>query len=240
MAIITSEGFGSVACRELLAAMPPGDVQIFCLHDADHSGYNIARTLGEETTRMPGHHVEMTDLGLTVDEAIIRGMEPEPYTRENALPAQLIPQLSESALEWFTGTETEWDGYGKPKKWACQRVELNAFTSPGLIAYIEDGLRAHGAAGKVIPPADVIETHARDTHRELIADLVEQVAAELLDLDEIARTLAAETSADAQIGPDDIGDALDDDPHQSWRAAVRGIITVRQDDEHERPANPDH
>ena len=232
MAIITSEGFGSVACRELLAAMPPGDVQIFCLHDADHSGYNIARTLGEETTRMPGHHVEMTDLGLTVDDATARGMEPEPYTRENALPAQLIPHLPESALDWFTGTEIAWDGYGKPNKWACQRVELNAFTSPGLIAYIEDGLRAHDADSKVIPPAEVIETQAADTHRELLADLVEEVAAELLDLDAITRALVAETSSHADVEPGDVEDALSDDPHQSWRAAVRGILTGRQDDEH--------
>ena len=129
-------------------------------------------------------------------------------------------------------TPCDWDGYGKPKQWRCQRVELNAFTSPGLIAYIEDGLRAHGAAGKVIPPAAVIEARARDTHRELLAELVEQVAAELLDLDAITRTLAAETSTHAEIEPGDIGDALDDDPHQSWRAAVRGIITDRQDDEH--------
>ena len=70
MAVITSEGYGSEACRKLLARMPPGDVQIFSLHDADHSGYNLSAILGEETVRMPGHHVEVTDLGLTVDVAI--------------------------------------------------------------------------------------------------------------------------------------------------------------------------
>ena len=232
MAVITSEGFGTEACRKLLARMPPGDVRIFSLHDADHAGYNLSAILGEETVRMPGHHVEVVDLGLTVDEAIARGMEPETYERASALPARIGPRLTAAAREWFGGEPCDWDGYGQPKQWRCQRVELNAFTSPGLIAYIEDSLRAHGAAGKVIPPAGVIETQARDTHRELLTDLVEQVAAELLDLDAITGTVAAETSAHAQIGPGDITDTLDGDPYQSWRAAVRSIITDRQDDAH--------
>ena len=42
------------------------------------------------------------------------------------------------------------------------------FTSPGLITYIEDGLHAHDAGRKVIPPADVIETQARAAHRVLL------------------------------------------------------------------------
>jgi len=30
-------------------------VKIFALHDADPAGYNIGRTLGEATDRMPHH-----------------------------------------------------------------------------------------------------------------------------------------------------------------------------------------
>ena len=65
----------------------------------------------------------------------------------------------------------------------------------------------------------------------LLAGLVEQIAAELLDLDGITRTLAAETSAHTQIRPGDIRGALDGDPYRSWRAAVRSIITGRLDGE---------
>jgi hypothetical protein len=31
--------------------------RLFVLHDADPAGYNIARTLRDETHRMPGYHV---------------------------------------------------------------------------------------------------------------------------------------------------------------------------------------
>ena len=87
--------------------------------------------------------------------------------------------------------------------------------------------------GKVIPPADVIETQARAAHRVLLAGLVEQVAAELLDLDGITRTLVAETSTHTQIRPGDISGALDSDPYQSWRNAVGSIITGRHDGEYD-------
>ena len=152
MAVITSEGFGVEACRE--AARPHAARRRSDLLSPRRRPLRIQHrphVLGEETVRMPGHHVEVTDLGLTVDAAISSSMEPEPYKRDRALPARIIPHLSPAALEWFTGPETDWDDYGKPKKWACQRVELNAFTSPGLIAYIEDGLRAQRRRGEGRP-----------------------------------------------------------------------------------------
>ena len=120
LAVITSEGFAAEACRTLLASLHGRDMTIFVLHDADHPGYNIARTLGEETARMPDHHVEVIDLGLTVDDAIELGMDAEPYTRESALPARLVPRLTEAAREWFTGTVIERDYQGKPARWRCQ------------------------------------------------------------------------------------------------------------------------
>ena len=50
MAILASEGFATEAARVLLARAQQGrDYKIFVLHDADHSGYNIARTVAEET-----------------------------------------------------------------------------------------------------------------------------------------------------------------------------------------------
>jgi hypothetical protein len=73
-----------------------------------------------------------------------------------------------------------------------------------------------------------------NSQRELLAELVEDVAAEPLDLDAITRALAGETVVRlADLGPGDVVDALDDDPYQSWRAAIRKILSDRQDDEHD-------
>ena len=237
MAVITSEGFAAEACRTLLADLDDRDMTVFVLHDADHPGYNIARTLGAETARMPGHHVDVVDLGLTVDDAVAIGMESETYYRKNALPARLVPLLSEAALDWFTGTVRDRDGYGKPVRWECRRVELNAFTSPGLIAYIEDGLRAHGADGKVIPPPRVLEAEARRRHDDVVTGEALRIIAELVDADVIADLLAEETAGqlDFTIDPAVIGARLEQDRAQPWGTAVaaemavrRGAIDIRQ------------
>ncbi|HTY27699.1 MAG TPA: hypothetical protein VMD51_06065, partial [Mycobacterium sp.] len=66
LAVIFGNGYSPTACRELLSRSEIRDMMLFVLHDADIDGYNIARTLGEATRRMPNHHVEVIDLGLTV------------------------------------------------------------------------------------------------------------------------------------------------------------------------------
>ena len=64
MAVIAAEGYATEATRVLFAQADKGQhYQLFVLHDADPDGYNIARTLREETRRMPGYAVEIIDLG---------------------------------------------------------------------------------------------------------------------------------------------------------------------------------
>ena len=86
MGIIYGKGYPVVACRDLLARSDFRDMTIFVLHDADIDGYNIARTLGEATARMPDHNIEIIDLGLTVPQAIEEGLETERFTRKKNCP----------------------------------------------------------------------------------------------------------------------------------------------------------
>jgi hypothetical protein len=64
MAIIAGEGYATEACRMLFQFAHKGKYQLFVIHDADPWGYNIARTLREETRRMPGYEVDVRDIGL--------------------------------------------------------------------------------------------------------------------------------------------------------------------------------
>jgi DNA topoisomerase VI subunit A len=76
MAIIYGKGFAVTACRELLALLEIREMmKIFVLHDADINGYDIARTLGEATRRMPNHYVDVIDLSLTMPQAVEFGLE---------------------------------------------------------------------------------------------------------------------------------------------------------------------
>jgi hypothetical protein len=165
MAIIAGEGFATEACRVLFSnARHDKDYQLFVLHDADPWGYNIARTLREETVRMPGHRVEVIDLGLCLAAALELGLPAEEFTRKKQLPRGLA--LNDLEREYFEGR-----GVG-PRSWICRRVELNAFSTPGLIAYTESGLREAGVRGKVIPPPDALLGQAEDVYRQALGAAV--------------------------------------------------------------------
>lgn len=229
MAVILTEGYGTAACRDLLAKLPTGQVQIFVLHDADPDGYNIARTLGEETERMPDHRVEIIDIGLHVEHAQDIGLETEPFIRSSALPTGLVGQLSPTALAWFTGKPISLDHLGQAKKWQGKRVELNAFTSPELIAYIEERLVRHGAAGKVVPPDQILRDEAAQWVRIYTQRIVEEAIAEMINPDDIARQVRASLDLEplTTVTGADVVAHLNAHPHRPWNEAVSNTVHDR-------------
>ncbi len=228
MAIAYGEGYAVEATRELLAQAEAGDYTILVLHDADPYGYNIARTLGEATRRMPDHYVEVVDLGLTVADAIAQGLQVETFTRRKALPYGLSLDATEQA--WFTGERSpHW------KSWICQRVELNAFTAPDLVAYVEAQLEAAGATEKIVPPAEVLTLKARDEHRSALGALVERYLAERFDSQALTESLIGEFALNADI---DLGEVVSDahstDQATWWKHAVEHEVDRQVGEQDER------
>jgi DNA topoisomerase VI subunit B len=211
MAVIVGQGYAVEACRSFLESLDPGRYRIFTLTDADWSGYNIAITLGEETRRMPGYSVEVTNLGLTVADAKRARLPTENVIRRNEIPYRVLVRLDEDEREWFVGTPAS------STTWSCTRVELNAFTGPDLIAYIEAGLEAAGAAAKLIPPAEVIADHAAEHHEMRARDEIEAHIRRLLNSEALVHKLVAATRDDAEVPVDDVETALADNPPISWR-----------------------
>jgi DNA topoisomerase VI subunit A len=82
MAIASAKGYPVEAVRELFSRAEGGEYQLFCFHDADLDGYNIARVMREATRRMPGYSVEVVDIGLTVEDALEMDLDPEPFSRK--------------------------------------------------------------------------------------------------------------------------------------------------------------
>ncbi len=130
MAIVAGEGFASEAARVLFSkAEKDQDYQLFVVHDADPSGYEIARTLREATARMPEHSVDVIDLGLTVQAAIdMEDVNHETFTRKERLPRTLV--MNEIEREYFEGEAFRYTtDTGKIKAaWKCKRFELDAMT----------------------------------------------------------------------------------------------------------------
>jgi hypothetical protein len=222
MAIIYGKGFAVTACRELLALFEiREEMKIFVLHDADINGYDIARTLGEATRRMPNHNIDVIDLGLTVPQAIEYGLETEQFTRRKALPADL--ELDDAALEWFTGEPID-AGYGKPH-YECTRCELNAFSADELAEFIEAGLQRHDATTKLVPPADVLAEHVQEARDDALTDLVKTELARLVDVDAVVDQLLADRPELAVVDEDRVRANFTDHPTRSWRSAAEQLVS---------------
>ena len=226
MAIIYGKGFAVEACRTLLARSDIRDMQIFVLHDADDAGYNIARTLGEATERMPDHHIDVIDLGLTVPQAIGYGLETEEYTRRKALPADL--ELDPQARRWFTGTPFS-AGWGKTH-YRCIRCELNAFSADELAAHIEAGLQSHGATTKVVPPPDVLADRVARFRDARLADLVWSEMARKFNVAAVVRQLVADHPDLAEVDEARIRDDFTDNPTRSWLTVADQLVDDDIDD----------
>ena len=227
LAIVAGEGYASEAVRLLFdTASKNQGYQLFVLHDADPYGYNIARTLREETRRMPGYQVEVIDLGLHLQEALDLGLPTEKFTRKNDLPWGL--HLTEIEEEYFKGKP-----HGR-KSWICQRVELNAFTAPALVHYIEAKLEAAGALGKVIPPEDDLVPQARDIFRDEVDALVDHLITRLLPLEDMKQAARARLEPDLALARGWIEEAFHRNSSISWEKALQrkfsGLVNEQEEE----------
>ncbi|MBC7106373.1 MAG: ATP-binding protein, partial [Firmicutes bacterium] len=213
MAVVAAEGYATQAARVLFRrADQDRDYRLFVLHDADPYGYNIARTLREETRRMKGYRVDVVDAGLKLEEAIEMGLQAEEFTRQQDIPQGVKEDLTELEEEWFIGRKV-----GK-KSWVCRRIELNAMSAPQLISYIEAKLAEHGATAKVLPPGNVVQVHAEEFYHALAAELAERRILELLDVPSLVRRALEQAGrADFEGLREKLAELLAANPPESWR-----------------------
>jgi DNA topoisomerase VI subunit B len=216
MAIAVGEGFATEACRVLFdKAEKLMAYQLFVLHDADPWGYNIGRTLREETERMPGHNVAVIDLGLTLEDALRLGLPTEEFTRTKELPRGLV--LNDLELDYFEGHQV-----GR-KSWVCRRVELNAFSAPGLIQYTEEGLQTAAVRPKVIPPDEELVARLKTDVRTVVREQVVEEWQRRINEEVDRRVEALAPSIDERAGGlrAHVVEALDADREAPWTWPVR-------------------
>jgi len=231
MAVVAGEGYASEAIRVLFqAASQEQQYQLFVLHDADPDGYNIARTLREETARMPGYAVEVIDLGLRWGDAMALGLDTEAFTRRRALPEGLV--LTEAEQRAFGGRRQS-HGDSEHSSWICERVELNAFSAPQLVDYIEHRLQDTGVRGKIVPPDPHLTETARELYRDGVAKRVQRIIERLLSMDEITERLQDDFTADAPLdeAKEWIEEAFETKRDQRWRDAVSDKMDTLLEDQ---------
>lgn len=177
MAYMTAKGFATRAAKELLDRACSKDITILVAHDADISGYEIARTLESETRTTPDIDIETIDLGLTVKEALNMGLQSEDVIIQKRPSYELLDRLSAEEKAFLLGGERSYYHRG----WEGKRVELNAMATDQLISWLEGRLKELGLQTKVLPPEDVVKNELKVTIDSKLDDDVKQMVKEAIE-----------------------------------------------------------
>lgn len=149
---------------------------------------------------MPDHHVDVTDLGLTIEEALVGfttadGVHHQPMSERfppkvsgNGQPVDpskaLVDSLTPTARDWLLVRH--------------RRFELNALEPiPVFLEWLE-GKVVQARIGKVVPPDRAAEQHAQQQAAAEVEWAVDDAMASLLDLDDLRRRFVSRVTAHAK------------------------------------------
>jgi hypothetical protein len=226
MAIASAKGYPVEAVRELFSRAEGGEYQLFCFHDADLDGYNIARVMRQATRRMPGYSVEVVDIGLTVEDALDMSLDPEPFSRKKDISRGLRRALSDVAKEYLYRPNS----YGRGL--SGKRFELNAILpDTRRIEYIERKLEEHGVRGKVIPPDERLAELACEKYRAFSAGWVTKTIEDLISSEEFNKEIADQFLDEFKLDEArrHIEARFDKDRSLSWRTALEKSLEEVQE-----------
>ena len=104
------------------------------------------------------------------------------------------------------------------------RVELNAMTTPELIAWLDGKMAKHGD-GKLIPPQDVLVDELKaETEKRKRAEITARILSEA-GLDErVAAALAALSLPDGDDFRRGVAEMFEDNPETDWRAHIEAVV----------------
>jgi hypothetical protein len=173
-ALLTSKGFASRAARDLLDALgdTTEEIQFFCVHDADASGTLIYQSLQQETAARPARRVRVVNLGLDPAEAVALRLPVEAVGRGRR-ERPVAAYVEEEWREWLQS----------------RRVELNAMTTPQFLDWLDRKFADY--AGKVLPPADVLQSRLESAVRsDLARRITERVLEEARIGDQVDEAMA--------------------------------------------------
>jgi hypothetical protein len=178
------------------------------LHDFDKAGFSILGTMQRDTDRYTfQNRIPIIDLGLRLEDVEEHGLEVEEFHLKGdrwKVHANLLKNgATRAEAEFITGG---------------RRVELNAFGSAELIAWIESKLAAHDI-GKIVPEKATLATAFR---RAVEADYLRAHADELLHT---ARQYAEQVEVPAELAAQ-IRDAFGDRPADAWDRVVAAAARV--------------
>ena len=228
-AVMSSKGFSTRAARDLIDKLVAHDepVEVFCAIDADAPGSMIYQTLQEATKARGARKIKIVLIGLTPWEALRMGLEVETVEagKHRKPVADYIREHDGEGDVDANGndiSDVDWDEWLQ-----THRVELNAMTTPQLLAWLDSKMEAYGS-GKLIPPGEVLEA-------DLMARVEEKVRTEITE--RILREAGLDAQVDATVAALDLPDGaelargitqlFEDQPDAEWRDHVEAVAEER-------------
>jgi DNA topoisomerase VI subunit B len=153
--LTSAKGFTTRAARDLVdkIAETTEPVTAFSVHDADAAGTLIQHTLQNATLARAARKIAVVDLGLQPWEGVALRLSiekvPSSFTKNGARMRRPVGDYVKARTDLAPTGET-WEQWLQHS-----RVELNAFTSAELIAWLDRKMAEHGA-GKLVPPDDIL------------------------------------------------------------------------------------
>ena len=199
VAIMSTKGMSVTASRELIDSL---GVPVLVFHDFDKSGFSIVGTLKRDTRRYRTGGANVIDAGMRLGD--IDGLASE--------AANIVgsPYKAAANLRLNGATEAEIDFL------LDNRVELNAFASDELVAWIEKKFNEHGVK-KIIPDDEILaDAYLRASEYAVVQKAIDE------KLTELRKTMTAATV------PDDLHAAVEKKlkakPTLTWDEAVTEIV----------------
>jgi hypothetical protein len=149
LATMSTKGMSVTAARALADEMCYDyDIPLLLLHDFDKSGFSIAGTLQRDARRYEFQNsITTIDLGLSLEDVEQMGLAFEHQFQPKGDKAAMMANLRENGA---TDAEIAFMFADFDALRSTRRVELNAMTSPQLIAFVKRKLKEHGI-NKVVP-----------------------------------------------------------------------------------------
>ena len=219
VAIMSTKGMSVTAARHLADEMcADHDIPLLLLHDFDKAGFSIAGTLQRDTRRYEFQNsIKVADLGLSLEDVEAMGLESEhqhhPKGRRDVLEENL--RTNGASEEEIAFMFRDFDTLR-----STRRVELNAMTSPQVVAFIERKLLENGVT-KVVPEQELLaEIYTGMERGRRLEEAAEDL--EKIDMEDFAPPKDLEKR---------VRKMLKKDPAMRWDAAVAKIVAAAADDE---------
>jgi hypothetical protein len=210
LAILSCKGQSVVAARRFIdeVCRVDGGVPLFVVHDFDKAGFEISQRLttvsdwalsNDRVTYEFQHHINVTDLGLRLRDVEEYGLTGESCTFKGSFADDSL--CTEEEKEFLLSD---------------RRVELNEFTSPQFIEWLEQRLEEH-LPKRLVPDNEILADAYR---RALVTARLNHAVEKIL---ETATEKAEKVKIPANLRQR-VRKAMKDAPDSAWDRALYGLV----------------